>query len=158
MTLYYCMCRSWQDCCRRGGKRSWPPVSVESVDSESWCLNNANSRQWELVFEQRHFLRFHNAVNDGRTCIYFGKLFKTTYCKYRLVVWYNMLWILVNKLLILKYDPLLSWTPGISTTNDYHDQHRHDKASLYIYMNLTCTWSLWRFRNICYQLLQYFNT
>jgi len=30
-----------------------------------------------LVFEQRHFLRFHNAVNSGRTCIYFGKLLKT---------------------------------------------------------------------------------
>jgi hypothetical protein len=29
-----------------------------------------------LVFEQWHFLRFHNAVNSGRTCIYFGKLFK----------------------------------------------------------------------------------
>jgi hypothetical protein len=29
-----------------------------------------------LVFKQRHFLRFHNAVNSGRTCIYFGKLFK----------------------------------------------------------------------------------
>jgi len=28
------------------------------------------------MFEQRHFLRFHNAVNIGRTCIYFGKLFK----------------------------------------------------------------------------------
>jgi hypothetical protein len=28
------------------------------------------------VFEQRHFLRFHNAVNSGRTCIYFGNLFK----------------------------------------------------------------------------------
>ena len=28
------------------------------------------------MFEQRHFLRFHNAVNSGRTCIYFGKLFK----------------------------------------------------------------------------------
>jgi len=27
------------------------------------------------VFEC-HFLRFHNAVNSGRTCIYFGKLFK----------------------------------------------------------------------------------
>jgi hypothetical protein len=23
-----------------------------------------------LVFEERHFLRFHNAVNSGRTCIY----------------------------------------------------------------------------------------
>ena len=40
MTLYY-ICRSWQDCCRRGENRSWPSVSVESVDSECWCLNNA---------------------------------------------------------------------------------------------------------------------
>jgi hypothetical protein len=30
-----------------------------------------------LVFEQRHFLRFHNADNSGRTCIYFGKLRKS---------------------------------------------------------------------------------
>jgi len=29
-----------------------------------------------LVFEQGHFLRFYNAVNGGRTCICFGKLFK----------------------------------------------------------------------------------
>jgi hypothetical protein len=29
-----------------------------------------------LVLEQRHFLRFHNAVNSGRTCIYIGNLFK----------------------------------------------------------------------------------
>jgi len=42
MTLYYYMCRSWQDCCRRGENRSWPSVSAESVDSECWCLNNAN--------------------------------------------------------------------------------------------------------------------
>ena len=41
MTLYYYMCRSWQDCCRRGENRSWPSVSVESVDSECWFLNNA---------------------------------------------------------------------------------------------------------------------
>ena len=41
MTLYYYMYRSWQDCCRRGENRSWPSVSVESVDSEYWCLNNA---------------------------------------------------------------------------------------------------------------------
>ena len=41
MTLYYYMCSSWQDCCRRGENRSWPSVSVESVDSECWCLNNA---------------------------------------------------------------------------------------------------------------------
>ena len=41
MTLYYYMHRSWQDCCRRGENRSWPSVSVESVDNEYWCLNNA---------------------------------------------------------------------------------------------------------------------
>ena len=41
MTLYYYMYRSWQDCCRRGENQSWPSVSVESVDSECWCLNNA---------------------------------------------------------------------------------------------------------------------
>jgi hypothetical protein len=29
-----------------------------------------------LVFEKHHFLRFYNAVNSGKTCIYFGKLFK----------------------------------------------------------------------------------
>jgi hypothetical protein len=29
-----------------------------------------------LVFEQCRSLRFHNAVNSGRTRIYFGKLFK----------------------------------------------------------------------------------
>jgi len=28
------------------------------------------------LFEQPHFLRFHNAVNSGRTRIYFGKWFK----------------------------------------------------------------------------------
>jgi hypothetical protein len=39
MPLYYYMCRSWQDFCRRGENRSWPSVSVESVDSECWCLN-----------------------------------------------------------------------------------------------------------------------
>jgi hypothetical protein len=47
MTLYYYMCRSWQNCCRRGKNQSWPSISVESadiwsvVDSECWCLNNA---------------------------------------------------------------------------------------------------------------------
>jgi len=30
-----------EDCCRRGENQSWPSVSVESVDSECWCLNNA---------------------------------------------------------------------------------------------------------------------
>jgi hypothetical protein len=28
-TTYYCMCRNWQDCCRRGENRSWPSVSAE---------------------------------------------------------------------------------------------------------------------------------
>ena len=41
MKLYYYMYRSWQDCCRRGENRSWSSASVESVDSEYWCLNNA---------------------------------------------------------------------------------------------------------------------
>jgi len=35
------------------------------------------SRQWVLVFEQHHFLRFHNAVNSRRMCIYFGNYLKT---------------------------------------------------------------------------------
>jgi hypothetical protein len=30
-----------------------------------------------LVFEQRHFLRFHNAVNSGRKCIYLESYLKT---------------------------------------------------------------------------------
>jgi hypothetical protein len=37
--MTYYMCRSWQDCCRRGENRSWPSVSVKSVDSERWFLN-----------------------------------------------------------------------------------------------------------------------
>jgi len=41
MILYYYMCRSWQDCCRRGENRSWPSVSVESLDIECWFLNSA---------------------------------------------------------------------------------------------------------------------
>jgi len=40
-TFCYYMCKSWQDCCRRGEYRSWPSVSVESVDSVCWCLSNA---------------------------------------------------------------------------------------------------------------------
>jgi hypothetical protein len=35
-------------------------------------------------FKQHHFLRFHNAVNSGKTCIYFRKLFKNdvyAYCR-----------------------------------------------------------------------------
>src|SRR5215475_11461514 len=57
MTLYYYMCRSWQDCCRRGENRSWPSVSVESVDSECWCLNNATFYAFivRLTVEERVF-------------------------------------------------------------------------------------------------------
>jgi hypothetical protein len=58
MTLYYYMCRSWQDCCRRGENQSWPSVSVESVDSECWCLNNAISYAFimRLTVEERVFI------------------------------------------------------------------------------------------------------
>jgi len=58
MTLYYYMCRSWQDCCMRGENRSWPSVSVESVDSECWCLNNAIFYAFiiRLTVEERVFI------------------------------------------------------------------------------------------------------
>ena len=58
MTLYCYMCRSWQDCCRRGENRSWPSVSVESVDSECWCLNNAifYALIMRLTVEERVFI------------------------------------------------------------------------------------------------------
>ena len=58
MTLYYYMCRSWQDCCRRVENRSWSSVSVESVDSECWCLNNAIFYAFimRLTVEERVFI------------------------------------------------------------------------------------------------------
>ena len=58
MTLYYCTCWSWLDCCRRERNRSWPSVSVESVDSECWCLNNAifNVFVMRLTVEERVFI------------------------------------------------------------------------------------------------------
>ena len=58
MTLYYYLCRSWQDCCRRGENRSWPSVSDESVDSECWCLNNAIFYAFimRLTVEERIFI------------------------------------------------------------------------------------------------------
>ena len=65
MTLYYYMCRSWQDCCRSwqdccrtGENRSWPSVSVESVDSECWFLNNAIFYAFimRLTVEERVFI------------------------------------------------------------------------------------------------------
>jgi len=58
MTLYHYMYRSWQDCCRGRENWSWPSVSVESVDSECWCLNNAIDYafiMW-LTVEQRVFI------------------------------------------------------------------------------------------------------
>jgi len=58
MTLYYYMCRSWQDCCRRGENQSWPSVSVESVNSECWFLNNAIFYTFimRLTVEERVFI------------------------------------------------------------------------------------------------------
>jgi len=58
MTLYYYMCRSWQDCRRRGENPSWPSVLVESVDSECWFLNNAIFYAFimRLTVERRVFI------------------------------------------------------------------------------------------------------
>src|SRR5215470_646962 len=58
MTLYSYMCRSWQECCGRGENRSWPSVSVESVDSEYWCLNNSILYAFimRLTVEERVFI------------------------------------------------------------------------------------------------------
>jgi hypothetical protein len=58
MTLYCYMGMSWQDCCRRGENRSWPSVSVESVDSECCCLNNAIFYAFimRLTVEERVFI------------------------------------------------------------------------------------------------------
>jgi hypothetical protein len=58
MTLYYYMCKSWQDCCKRGENRSWPPVSLESVDSECWFLNNTIFFAFimRLMVEERVFI------------------------------------------------------------------------------------------------------
>ena len=52
------MCRSSQDCYRRGENRSRPSVSVESVDSECWCLNNAIFYAFimRLTVEERVFI------------------------------------------------------------------------------------------------------
>jgi len=58
MTLYYHMYRSWQDCCRRRENWSWPSASVESVDSECWCLKNAIVYAFimRLTVEERVFI------------------------------------------------------------------------------------------------------
>jgi hypothetical protein len=65
MTLYILL--HVQELVRLLQERGEPVLAIRI----SWI-----SRQWVLVFEQRHFLRFHNAVDSGRACIYFGKLFK----------------------------------------------------------------------------------
>ena len=101
MTLYYYMYKSWQDCCRRGENRTWPSVSVESVDSEYWCLNNAIVYAFimRLTVEERVFI----LESYLKTMSYAHKFLRVV-CHW------------VNKLLILKYGPygpLLSWTPGI---------------------------------------------
>jgi hypothetical protein len=58
MTLYYNMCRSWQNCCRKGENQSWPSVSFESVDNEGWFLNNAIFFAFimQLTAEERVFI------------------------------------------------------------------------------------------------------
>ena len=90
MTLYYYMYRSWQDCYRRGENRSWPSVSVESVDSEYWCLNNA------IVYA--FIMRL---TVEARVFIFEIYLKTMSYVhKFLGVVCHS-----VNKLLILKYGP-----------------------------------------------------
>jgi hypothetical protein len=57
MALYYYMCRSWQDLQDRG-EPVLSSVSVESVDSECWCLNNAIFYAFimRLTVEERVFI------------------------------------------------------------------------------------------------------
>ena len=106
MALYYYMYRSWQDCCRRGENRSWPSVPVESVDSEYWCLNNTIVYAFimRLTVEERVFI----LESYLKTMSYVHKFLEVV-CH------------LVNKLLILKYGPLLSWTPGIMRYGEFND-------------------------------------
>jgi hypothetical protein len=56
--LYYYMCRSWKDCCRRGENRFWLSVSVDSVNSEYRCLKNAIFYAFimQLTVEERVFI------------------------------------------------------------------------------------------------------
>jgi hypothetical protein len=58
MTLYYYICRSWQDCCRREESQPWLSVSVESVESECWCLKNVIFYAFimRLTVEERVFI------------------------------------------------------------------------------------------------------
>ena len=88
MTLYYYMCRSWQDCCRRGENRSWPSVSVEAVNSKCWCLNNAivyTFIMWLTVEERlESFLKTMSYIHCRQS--FFWKIWKASaskkcYCK-----------------------------------------------------------------------------
>jgi len=58
ITSYHYMCRSWQDCCSRGETRFLPSVSVQSVESECWCLNNCIFYAFimRLTVEERVFI------------------------------------------------------------------------------------------------------
>jgi hypothetical protein len=57
MTLYHYMCWSWQDCCRIAENRSWPTISVKSVDSECWILNTIfYAFIMQLTVEERVFI------------------------------------------------------------------------------------------------------
>jgi len=44
--------------CRSGENRSWPSVSVGSIDSEGWCLNNTTFYAFimQLTVEEHAFI------------------------------------------------------------------------------------------------------
>ena len=86
---------------RRGGE----PVLAILI---SWI-----SRQWVLVFEQRHCLRFLNAVNSGRTCI------RSTF---KLNTLYN----------IVPYSTMICFGVGLS-------QQFAEKAAVYCFLARVCT-------------------
>ena len=74
------MCRSWQDYCRRGENQSWPSVSVESVGSECWCLNNAICYGFimrltveESAFILESYLKTMSYVHYRQSFFFFGK-------------------------------------------------------------------------------------
>ena len=113
MTLYYYMYRSWQDCCRRGENRSWPSVSVESVDSEYWCLNNAIVYTFimRLTVEERVFI-----LESYLKTMSYVQCRQSFFEKFRRQAPVKSAIAKITLHYILKYvpyDPLLSWTPGI---------------------------------------------
>jgi len=120
MKLYYYMCRSWQDCCRRGENRSWLSVSVESVDIECWFLNNAIFYTFimrltveERVFILESYLKTMSYAHCRQSFLEKFRILKMNItCAIEEVNERTLRKvarkILVNKLLILKYGPLLS--------------------------------------------------